>query len=117
MASIVHAPIFKKVNTIDLSLKAALYLRQVMHDERCKSGRSPLSENTVKRISNSFMGKKFKRYHDGDFGGCNGSPINAWEEGRWTNWSVHTMEEMLRAEGFAEGEDFKIGEPEEIILL
>ena len=28
-----------------------------------------------------------------------------------------SMEEMLRAEGFSEGEDFKIGEPEEIILL
>ena len=36
-----------------------------------------------------------KSVHDGDFGGCNGRKENAWEEGRWTSWSVDEMKRIL----------------------
>ena len=30
----------------------------------------------------------YKQLKSGDLGGCNGVPENAWEEHRWTTWSI-----------------------------
>lgn len=44
--------------------------------------------------------KGCKLLSDGDFGGCNGSPVHAWEEHRWTSWTLDDMKAMLDRAGF-----------------
>ncbi len=49
----------------------------------------------------------------GDLGGCKGDPENAWEEHRWTTWSVEDMKNILNEAGLL----WKDGEEKEYISV
>lgn len=49
----------------------------------------------------------------GDLGGCNGVPENAWEEHRWTTWSIEDMKNILNEAGLS----WKNGEEVEYISV
>lgn len=98
----------RKRKAIKVTWEGYLYLSEEQHRQRCESGK-PLSERTIERLKSSF--ERYGILCDGDRGGCIGSPVNAWEEGRWTDWSVEDMKRMLDEKGF-EWED--VGERESI---
>lgn len=98
----------RKVKTLELPYESLLYLREEMRRQR--TGR-PLSDKAKDRIKRHMPKSGFCIVDDGDFGGCDGDPQNAWEERRWTSWSVDTMIEMLDRANLPHG---KIGESEVI---
>lgn len=99
----------RKRRTIKVAWEGFLYLSKEQHRQRCESGK-PFSERAIKSLERSFE-LTGGILHDGDRGGCVGNPVNAWEEGRWTDWSVEDMKRMLDEKGF-EWED--AGERESI---
>ena len=104
-----------KKSTILVPLESYLYLQQKCHEERSETGR-PLSEQTIERLKRSFNSLSYNGYYrlmDGDLGGCNGSPKNAYEERRWTSWSCEDMKRILSEAGLP----CKDGEATETISL
>ena len=106
----------RKVNTILLPLESYLWLHEEGFKQRNERGETKLSDKSRDRLTNNFHQHKVKSTglyaaHDGNFGGCNGDPHNAWEEGRWTSWTVEDMAKMLDENGLP----YEIGEPTEVI--
>lgn len=112
--NILHDPIIRTVNTIRVPYESYLYLQEEMHRQRSESGK-PLSDKYKERLRNTceIYADKMRPLADGDLGGCNGDPHNAWEEHRWTSWSVKDMTRMLDDQGLP----WAKGEPLERIYL
>lgn len=91
-----------KSPSILVPFESYLYLREEMHRQRSEraNGR-PLLESTVNRLRNQFQTYPdgMRPLMDGDLGGCIGSPVNAYEEHRWTSWRISDMTKMLDAAG------------------
>lgn len=106
----------RKRRQIKVTWEGWMCLQNEMHKQRSETGK-PLSEKAIERMKNAFDDYKnpdgTKNVAEGQFGGCVGSPINAWEEGRWTSWSVEDMKRILEENGF-EWED---AEDQEYISL
>lgn len=93
------------------------YLRMEMHRQRSARPNASVSNkfrNNEHKMFHNFCNKDgYKTVMDFAFGGCNGSPINAYAEGRWTSWSVKEMTQMLDAVGLP----WKEGSSVEVIEL
>lgn len=103
----------RKANTMLITWEGWLYLRERQHAERSETGR-PLAEKTIERLKRNFEYHSkdgWKRIMEYDFGGCVGSPKNAWEEHRWTEWSISQMMNMLDEKGLP----YKESEPIDVI--
>ena len=106
----------RTTNTILLPLESYLFLHEEGFRQWNERGETKLSEKHRERLTRNFHCHKIKASglyaaHDGNFGGCKGDPHNAWEEGRWTSWSVSQMAHMLDEYGLP----YEIGEPAEVI--
>ena len=88
----------RKDKAIKVTWDGYLYLSEEQHRQRCESGK-PFSKRAIESLKRSFELNGGIMY-DGSRGGCIGSPINAWEERRWTSWSVEDMKRMLNEKGF-----------------
>ena len=90
------------VKAIGLSFEAYMFLQEECHRQRSETGK-PLSARAIEGLINTFDNFKnkdgLKLYSDGDLGGCNGDPLHAWEERRWTSWSVEDVKKMLDKKG------------------
>lgn len=87
----------RMTNTMLVTWDSWVYLQNKMHEERSVTGK-PLSEKSIARLRRGFEVSSrngWRQICDYDFGGCNGSPVNAWEERRWTSWSVEDMARIL----------------------
>lgn len=87
----------KKEKTILVPVESWWYLYNKSHEQRSETGR-PLSEKTKENLIRRAFNYGEWEYHklcNGDLGGCIGDPLHAWEEGRWTSWSIDEMKQML----------------------
>lgn len=103
----------RKANTMLVTWEGWLYLRERQHEERSVTGK-PFSEKSIARFKSNFDSyakNGWKQIMEYDFGGCVGSPKNAWEEHRWTEWSISQMMNMLDEKGLP----YKESEPIEVI--
>jgi hypothetical protein len=108
--------VVRTTNTILLPLESYLWLYEEGFKQRNERGETKLSDKSRERLTRNFDRFKHSKTglyaaHDGNFGGCKGDPHNAWEEGRWTDWSVNQMARMLDEQGLP----YEIGEPTEVI--
>lgn len=83
-----------KKQSIRIPFESYFFLASEQHKQRCEKEYRPLNRE--------FIEKRFIRDNpngylatNGSFGGCNGSPVRAWEERRWTSWSIETLKQML----------------------
>lgn len=89
--------------TIAVPFESWFFLKEEQHRQRSETGK----RLDKKRWRTLFDGdairscpmKGCKLLSDGDFGGCNGSPVHAWEEHRWTSWTLDDMKVMLDRAG------------------
>ena len=95
--------IVRKKRTIEVPYESLLYLHEVMHKERCEREYKPLSDKYKERLRRSMPKDGLYVLGDGDLGGCNGDPHDAWAQGRWTSWSIETMMAILEDAGLAYG--------------
>lgn len=107
MSLLMNRPEKRKSPTLLVPLESFLYLQEKCHIERCGN---PQSEKAKQRLIRNFEEHSYngkKQLMNGDLGGCNGNPENAWEERRWTSWSVEDMIEILSEAGlpWERGED------------
>lgn len=103
-----------KRNTMWVPYESFSYLRNKMHEERSETGKPLNQERLRKTFDNSPMTRDgYHQLMDGSFGGCKGNPKHAWEEGRWTDWSIEDMKAMLDEAGLT----YKDGEQIECISL
>lgn len=100
--------------TIAVSFESWFFLKEEQYRQRSEIGGRSLNRkiweawfNRDAIHSGPMMGLKLLR--DGDFGGCKGSPINAFEEHRWTSWTLDEMKEMLDKAGLSwkEGQEIE----------
>ena len=98
----------RKQATIKLTFDSYYYLRNKQHEERSESGRA-LNKETIKRQFDSNHPNGYFLATNGSFGGCKGSPVNAWEQGRWTSWKLEQLKEMLDNAGlpWEDGEEIE----------
>lgn len=88
-----------KVKAIAVEMDGYLYLQNRSHLERCGQD---FSQITIDRLKNNFNTHSLNGFYtlmDKCLGGCNGSPVNAYEERRWTIWSTQQMVKMLEEQG------------------
>ena len=92
--------------TIAVPFESWFYLQSECHNQRSESGR-PLNEERFRRMFDQHSRNGVNLLKSGDLGGCIGDPKNAFEEGRWTSWTLHQMKAMLDAVGlpWEDGED------------
>lgn len=88
-----------KSNSILVPLESWMFLQKKGYRERIGK---ELSEKAIQLRERSFErnahnGKR--QLINGDLGGCRGPVENAWEEGRWTSWSIEDMKKMLDEAG------------------
>lgn len=105
-----------KVHTeksIAVPFESWFFLKKEEYRQRSEHGRQ-LTEKRWKDVFYSVADKKgvsgaVKYIKSGDFGGCNGSPVHAWEEHRWTYWTLDEIKAMLDKAGlpYSEGEDIE----------
>lgn len=99
--------------TILVPLESWMFLQCKGYQERCGK---PHSEKGIERLRRNFQEYSYQGYKqlmNGDLGGCNGNPENAWEEHRWTSWSVDDMKRILDEAGLP----WKDGEEAEYISV
>ena len=115
MSILLNKSVHGKTGTIYLPFESYMFLKA--ETQRQRSEHHPeISDFHRKELTNAFnrLSKNgMYEAHDGTFGGCNGSPINAWAEGRWIDWSVNEMAKMLDEQGLP----YKMGEPVEVIFI
>jgi len=95
MGLLLEKPVVVKSPSLLVPLESWLFLQNKEHMER--SGKE-LSEKAIQRLTMSFQSNSYngkKQILNYDFGGCNGPWENAWEERRWTNWSVNEVMRIL----------------------
>ena len=102
----------QKVKTLEVPYESLLYLREECHIQRIETV-LPLSEKTKDKMKRNMPSNGLCIVYDGDFGGCNGDPKNAWKERRWTTWDVDTMIAMLDKVNLPYG---KVSEAEQIAV-
>ena len=108
-------PVAHKVNTILVPWESYLFLQDESRRQRSEEYK-PRSDRSLEMLHRSFKMNSHNGLHelkDYDLGGCNGDPRNAWEERRWTSWSVQKMAEMLEENGLG----YTFGAEKEIISL
>lgn len=95
-----------RAKTIALPFESWFYLQTECHNQRSESGK-PLNEERFRRMFDAHSHNGVKLLKSGALGGCVGDPKNAWEEGRWTDWTLKDMKIMLDAAGlpWSEGEE------------
>lgn len=102
-----------KSPTLLVPFESWMFLQRKGYQER--SGK-PHSEKGIERLRRNFQEHSYQGYKqlmNGDLGGCNGDPENAWEEHRWTSWSVDDMKKILDEAGLP----WKDGEEAEYISV
>lgn len=91
-----------KAKTIAVPFESWFYLQTESHNQRSESGK-PLDKERFKRMFDNHvkaLGRNgTKLLKPGDLGGCIGDPHHAYEEGRWTSWTLEQMKAMLDAAG------------------
>lgn len=99
--------------TIAVPFESWFFLQKEEHRQRSERG-GQLTEKRWKDMFYSTADKNaasgsVKYIKSGDLGGCNGSPVHAWEEHRWTYWTLDDMKAMLDEAGlpYSEGEDIE----------
>lgn len=102
-----------KSPTLLVPLESYLYLQDRCRFERCGNHHSEMQRQKLSRNFEQFAYNGKKQLCNGDLGGCNGKPENAWEEGRWTSWSVEDMIRILDEAGLP----WERGEETEYIAL
>lgn len=100
-----------KEKTLLVPVESWWYLNNKCHEERI--GKPLTEEQKERQINHAFRSGelKYKEICNGDFGGCIGNPENAFEEGRWKNWSIDDMKQMLDEAGLS----YKDGEEKDFI--
>ena len=89
-----------KSKSIEVPFESFLFLQEECFRQRNERGMTHFSENHIARLRKGYESCKPVKYlMSGSLGGCNGSPIHAWEEGRWTSWTVDDMKRMLDENG------------------
>lgn len=111
--NLVHNPIARKSSTILLPPDSFLFLQDKSFYERCGKHYSEKQMQRLTRNFEQFGHGGYKQLKSGDLGGCNGVPENAWEEHRWTTWSIEDMKNILNEAGFS----WKDGEEVEYISV
>ena len=101
----------RKTNTILIPLESYLFLQDRQSLERLGKHKSEKVIEKLKQNFTQFQHGGFYQVMDGDFGGCNGKPENAWEERRWTSWTCEDMKRLLDGAGLL----YKDGETAEYI--
>ncbi len=99
MSLLMNEPVMRKSPALFVPFESYLYLQDKCCLER--SGKH-LSKKARQRLTRNFEQFAFdgkKKLKNGDLGGCNGDPENAWEEGRWTSWSVDDIAKILDEAG------------------
>lgn len=84
---------------IKMPLESRLYLEDQLHLQR---GGHHTSEKTIAyitRLAERPYNKNGFVIMDGDLGGAIGNPLNSYEEGRWTSWTIEDMKRMLDEQG------------------
>lgn len=102
-----------KSPTILVPFESWMFLQEKGYQERCGK---QYSEILVGKMTRSFQEHSYQGYKqlmNGDLGGGNGNPENAWEEHRWTSWSVNDMKKILEEAGLP----WKDGEEAEYITV
>ena len=84
---------------IRIPLESRLYLEDQLHLQRG-------GHHSSERIIDHIIKESQKPYNqngfvimDGDLGGAIGDPLNSYEEGRWTSWTIEDMKRMLDEQG------------------
>lgn len=111
--SLIHNPVLRKSQTVLVPLESFLYLQDKQRFERSGKHSTEKSIEKLKRNFEQFSYDGYKQIMNGDLGGCKGKPENAWEEHRWTSWSVENVKSMLDEAGLS----WKDGEETEYIEL
>lgn len=111
--NLVHDPIVKKSSTILVPLDSFLCLQDKSFYERCGKHHNEEQMKRLTRNFEQFAHEGYKQLANGDLGGCKGDPENAWEEYRWTTWSVEDMKNILNEAGLL----WKDGEEKEYISV
>lgn len=93
--SLVHNPVLRKSPTVLVPLESFLFLQDKQCFERSGKHSSEKNIERHKRNFEEFSYDGYKQIMNGDLGGCKGSPENAWEERRWTSWSVEDVKRIL----------------------
>lgn len=90
----------RKTKMLELPFESYEYLQRIGWEQRTDK---PYLESFTEKHRHNFdyvtRGRHGYYAHDGAFGGCNGEKRNAWEEGRWTSWSVEDMKRILDKAG------------------
>lgn len=107
MSLLMNRPERRKSPTLLVPLESYLYLQEKSYSERIGKSRSDKAKERLIRNFEQFSVDGMKQLMNGDLGGCKGKPENAWEEGRWTSWSVDEMAKILDEAGlpWKKGED------------
>lgn len=95
MSLLMERPVRMTSPTILVTLESYLYLQEKSYFERCGKKHSDRAKERLIRNFEHFSVDGMKALMNGDLGGCKGNPENAWEEGRWTSWSVDEMARIL----------------------
>ena len=92
-----------KSPSLEVPFESYLFLQKECFRQRNERPNATWTDKRTDRLRKSFdyltQGKHGMYMIGGSLGGCNGSPIRAWEEGRWTNWSVDDMKRILDEAG------------------
>ena len=111
--NLVHNPIVRKSPTILVPLDSFLFLQDKSYTGRASRHHSEKQMQRLTRNFEQFSYGGYKQLMSGDLGGCNGVPENAWEEHRWTTWSIEDMKNILNEAGLS----WKNGEEVEYISV
>lgn len=111
--SLIHKPVLRKSATVLVPLDSFLFLQDRSYLERCGKHHSEKHMERLKRNFEQFSYNGYKQIMNGDLGGCKGNPENAWEEHRWTSWSVEDIKRILDEAGLP----WELGEEAEYIEL
>jgi len=85
----------RKSPTVLVPLESYLFLQDKGRFERCGKH---FNEAMIQRLTENFNRHSYKgrkQIMNDDLGGCIGKPEKAWEEGRWTSWSVENVKKIL----------------------
>ena len=85
-----------KKKSIRVPLESWVYLQDQCKLQRCGDHISDKTKEHLKREMEKPYNQGGHQLTDGDLGGAIGNPLNSYEEGRWTSWSINEMKEMLK---------------------
>ena len=94
----------RTVRTLRVPYESVLFLCEEQHKQRTEKEYRPLSDTFKRRLQNNLNSDGTRTIEDYDYGGCVGDPHNAYEEHRWTWWTLEDMMRMLDEAGLPYGD-------------